>query len=58
MDFNKYASSFPVLIISRSKKYKTYNKLPIIFGKQNTNPKVSKEETVKWQKNMEKREGL
>lgn len=58
MEFNKYASSFPIIIISRTMKYKTYNKLPIIFGEENLNPKVSKEETFKWLKEIEKSEGL
>lgn len=58
MEFNKYASSFPIIIISRSKKYKTYNKLPIFFGKENLNPKVSKDETIKWLKEIERREGF
>jgi hypothetical protein len=58
MSFNSYVSSFPIIIVGRSKKYKTYDKLPIVFGTANKNPKISKEKTIEWLKEMEKREGL
>jgi len=56
--FNKYASSFPVIMIARNKKYKTYNTLPIIFGQPNKDPKESKKETIDWLRGMERNEGL
>lgn len=58
MGFNSYASSFPIIIVARSKKYKTYDKLPLVFGETNKNPKKMKEETIEWLKDIEKREGL
>lgn len=56
--FNRYASSFPIIIIARKKNYKTYDKFPIVFGKENKNPKISKEKALDWLKDIEKKEGL
>lgn len=58
MDFNKYASSFPIIIVARSRKYKTYDKLPIIFGQPNKDPKQTKREALDWLKDIEEKKGL
>lgn len=56
--FNKYASSFPFIIIARNNKIKRYKTQPIIFGQPNQDPKQSKKEMIEWLKSIEEKEGL